>query len=235
MKTLNKNFFIAGKTLVIGSALALSLAGVAQAEIKNINASLYGNTWGEWSAQWAQWMLSIPKATNPTLDPSGAFCEVGQSGPVWFLAGTSGGDATRSCTIPAGKALFFPIANGMFGSAVFDCEPTAPGVPCNMNAIRKAAADATDAVFLEATVDGKKLSGMNKMRVTSPEYTVTFPADNVVDVPAGSYTPNVANGYYVMLKPLTPGIHRINFKWQFLEGAFAGSSGNVTYNLIVKK
>ena len=34
MKTRNKNFFIAGKTLVIGSALALSLAGVAQAEIQ---------------------------------------------------------------------------------------------------------------------------------------------------------------------------------------------------------
>lgn len=235
MITSNKNFVITVRKLAIGYVFSMSLAGVAQAEIKNINASQYGNTWGEWSAQWAQWVLSIPKAINPIWDTTGAFCEVGQSGPVWFLAGTVGGwDATRSCTIPAEKVLFFPITFKLNGTVAGDCKPGTVD-PCNMADMRKAAAEATDAVVLEATIDGKKLFGLNKMRVTSPEYTITLPNDNLVDLPAGSYSPNVSNGYYVMLKPLTSGFHKINFKWRFLEGVNAGISGNVTYNLTVKK
>ena len=34
-----------------------------------------------------------------------------QSGPVWFLAGTFGGKAERTCTIPSGKAILFPPIN----------------------------------------------------------------------------------------------------------------------------
>jgi hypothetical protein len=30
---------------------------------------------------------------------------------VWYLASTAGGAVTRSCTIPAGKTILFPIVN----------------------------------------------------------------------------------------------------------------------------
>ena len=66
---------------------------------------------GDWSAEWWQWVLGIPQATNPQLDTTGEFCDVNQpASPFWFLAGTFGGDAARSCTIPAGKLLFFPLS-----------------------------------------------------------------------------------------------------------------------------
>src|SRR5947207_2608039 len=55
------------------------------------DANAYGNTYGEWSARWWQWVLAIPVATNPNLDTTGAHCGEGQAGPVWFLAGTFGG------------------------------------------------------------------------------------------------------------------------------------------------
>ena len=75
----------------------------------------YGLSYGQWSARWWQFVFSIPAADNPQLHDDK--CEVGQSGPVWFLTGKfcveescqSFLSATRSCTIPAGKALFFPI------------------------------------------------------------------------------------------------------------------------------
>ena len=44
-------------------------------------------------------------------DTTGEFASLGQSGPVWFLAGTFGSTVTRTVTIPAGKTLFFPILN----------------------------------------------------------------------------------------------------------------------------
>src|ERR1019366_6616182 len=66
-------------------------------------------------AEWWQWAISIPVSHNPNFDNGD--CSIGQSGPVWFLgtricqAGVPGCDwtATRSCSVPARKALFFPI------------------------------------------------------------------------------------------------------------------------------
>src|SRR5437763_11387933 len=68
-------------------------------------SSPYGLTYGEWSARWWQWLLAIPPNVNPnfdgtSLDPDVATvndCAQGQSGPVWFLAGTFGGPAERAC------------------------------------------------------------------------------------------------------------------------------------------
>ena len=73
----------------------------------------FGKTYGAWSAAWWQYVFAQPASSNPLTDPTGAVCQAGQSGPVFFLVGTAGtGTATRDrCTLPAGKALFFPLVN----------------------------------------------------------------------------------------------------------------------------
>jgi hypothetical protein len=82
------------------------------------NSRPFGKTYGEWSAAHWQWLFSIPGPINPANDPTGVNAAVGQSGPVWFLAGSfcpepptpcSNFTLTRTITVPAGKALFFPI------------------------------------------------------------------------------------------------------------------------------
>src|SRR5947209_20498630 len=70
-------------------------------------------TYSELSAEWWQWLLGIPANMNPNLDTTGEFCDVDQSGPVWFLAGAFGGKFERACTLPAGKRLFFPVLNNI--------------------------------------------------------------------------------------------------------------------------
>src|SRR5436305_13154485 len=64
-----------------------------------------GLSYPQWSAQWWQWVWSIPYSINPLVDTTGIDCAVNQSrtGPAWFLAGTLGFNATRNCTIPAGR------------------------------------------------------------------------------------------------------------------------------------
>src|SRR4051812_39446710 len=47
-----------------------------------------GISTGEWTARWWRWALTQPIA--PYLDPDGRLCDLGQEGPVWFLAGTNG-------------------------------------------------------------------------------------------------------------------------------------------------
>ena len=71
----------------------------------------------ELSAAWWQWLLAIPTAESPTVDSTGENCGVNQEGPVWFLAGTTGGSAVRNCIIPAGKAILFPIITAEWSRA----------------------------------------------------------------------------------------------------------------------
>src|SRR5439155_740626 len=86
----------------------------------------HGKTHSEWAAAYWQWLLSIPADNNPLLDETGGFGDAGQSGKVWFLAGVTGSgnvSLTRSCTVSAGKALFFPIITTLWIST-----PGDPGV-----------------------------------------------------------------------------------------------------------
>ena len=70
------------------------------------------------TADWWRWVYAQPAVdvggtnTNPVLDSTGAYAATGQPdgiGPgnnYFFLAGTFGGDDTRTLTIPHGEALF---------------------------------------------------------------------------------------------------------------------------------
>ena len=71
------------------------------------------------TAKWWEWALAIPPNVNPLADETGENCDVDQKGPVWYLAGTTGGSVERDCIIPQGKAILFPIIN-VFCSEVTD-------------------------------------------------------------------------------------------------------------------
>ena len=204
--------------------------GPAVAQVLPPDSNAYGNTYGEWSARWWQWVLSIPEATNPNLDPTGAHCAEGQAGPVWFLAGTFGGSAIRACTVPAERALFFPLLNAAFGAATFDCAPTTPDVPCEVEVLRAAAAAVVDnPTTLEASVDGVPLQDLSAYRVPSPVFSLTLPEGAVLGLPSGTFAPMVSDGYWLMLAPLPAGAHIIHFKGV----SNSGFEVEVTYTLTV--
>jgi hypothetical protein len=174
------------------------------------DSSPYGNTYGEWTAQWWQWLMSIPAATNPNFDTTGANCGVGQSGPVWFLAGSFGGTFNRSCTIPAGKALLVTPLTTLDGSAGFDCDPTVPGVLCNINELRAFATENQDnPMALEVTIDGFRMRNLKDFRVQSPTFPITYPVGAVFGAPSGTLSPNNADGYWQLLAPLSAGKHAL--------------------------
>lgn len=222
---------------VIGGTLALGSVPEALADgIVPKHQLVRGNSYGDWSAQWWQWILSIPEATNPNLDTTGQFCGEGQAGPVWFLGGSFGNDPVdRTCTVPAGKLLFFPIVTSLFGSGVFDCDPTVPNVLCNLAELRQSADAALADVSLQLVIDGAAVPvrTLHRQRVTSPVLTLTYPEDNVVGEPAGTYSPQVADGYWVMLRALPPGDHTLDFRGEFLSGPFQGTVVDVGYALTV--
>ncbi|MFC8348873.1 signal protein [Streptomyces sp. NPDC057280] len=70
-------------------------------------------------SRWWSWAASEPEATNPVADEDGGDCARNQPKDVWFLAGTFGTQAARSCPVPAGVPLAFPLVNRIGGPA--DC------------------------------------------------------------------------------------------------------------------
>jgi hypothetical protein len=197
------------------SLLALSpvvaSAGNPNPGILPINSAPYGNSYGAWAAAWWQWALAIPEAQNPLVDPTGQYAGLNQNGPVFFLAGTLGNSAERNVTVPAGKAIFMPVHNWIFGAGVFDCDPTVPGVTCDVPTLReKAAAAATSVQTLETSIDGVPVKNLLNYRAMSPDtFSVTFPSGAVFGIPAGTLSPHVADGYWLMLAPLSSGSHTI--------------------------
>jgi hypothetical protein len=204
------------------------------------NSAPYGLTYGEWSAKWWQLVFSIPAPNNPLLHDDK--CEFGQSGRVWFLTGklctdTSSGcsfvTATRHCTVPAGKALFFPIANSEADNLGVD-------PPLDLESLRAAAKSNQNTVTnMTCEIDGVPVIGLDPpqtspYRVLSPVFSYTIPENNIyqaLGLPFGAQTvsPAVGDGVFLMLKPLHVGQHLIH-----LTANFAGGFGfDITYHLDV--
>jgi hypothetical protein len=185
------------------------------------------------TADWWQWALSIPKSINPLLDQTGENCMVGQRDVVWFLAGTFfGGSATRACSVPEDKTLFFPITNLSFFNSPNLCgQGNQSFTAAQERAAIKPIIDAVKA--LSVTVDGTDVKKTLLRRVQSQVFDVVLPDDNIftpdfAPCPAGIYSPTVDDGYYVSLGPLTPGTHTIHF-----HGEDALGIHDVTYTLDV--
>ncbi len=225
------------------SALAanLALAGQSAADNPGIVSPkdrVAGKTYGEWGDAWWQWVFSIPLANNPVADTSGQYAAVGQSGPVWFLAGTFGGDAERTVTVPADKWLFFPIVNQVWVNL-----PELGDNPWSKDQ-ESYARDLIGAVIDTATdvaceIDGVALNHIAAYRCRTPKggaFMVDVPPGDIwglVDyygLAPGLYGPSLQDGVYLMLEPLSTGQHTIHFTASLAGGFHL----EVTYHLTVQ-
>jgi len=192
------------------------------------------------SPQWEQWQLSIPASVNPALvttDPSRETCAIGQSGPVWFLAGVfGGGTATRNCQVPDNVSLLFPVINYVNINTPNVCGQGPTNIPVGqLRAPAKAFIDG--ASDLSVQLDGRPV-GMQ--RIVSATFAVALPLGNIFDspcvaaglgsVPGGVYSPAVDDGYYSLLYPLKAGNHTLRIKAKNTSQNF---SLDVTYILTV--
>jgi len=214
------------RSAVIACGFALGLmipVGVALADsnphVISPNDTVFGYKYSQWSAQWWQFVLSIPADVNPLTDESGSLCVVGQHGPVWFLMGAFGGTFTRTCSIPEGKTLFFPVLNLVDINVANQTakELRAEIAPC-MDAVSK----------LSVAIDGDNVQKLQeRFRVQSEVFEVAIPESGFLD--PGIYSPAVDDGYYVMLEPLKVGKHTLHIVGE----SSCGFGVDVTYHLAV--
>lgn len=186
-----------------------------------------GRTYSEWSAAWWQWAVSLPIDQNPFFDQGGCVNGAnGQSGKVWFLTGVinESGVADRTCTVPQGKAIFFPVVNVECSTLEVGTEWFRPD-PAELPACAAAFADGYTEKFCE--VDGVAVRNLAQYRVPSAVFPLTAPEDNVLGAPAGSGFA-ASDGYWIMLPPLPVGEHTIRFG-----GGSDSFALDITYHLTV--
>jgi len=172
--------------------------------------SWYGRTYEEWAAKWWQWAYSLPDdGTHPLTVDGEIDCSLGQKGKVWFLGGNLyGSEANRSCEVPPGKAIFFPIINIACSEWTGDDDPLAcaesPGVPPGAEFIMNP---------LSVKIDGKNVKRLERFLVVSQETFDLGPTPDpaIWGAPAGEETQGATRGYYVLLAPLSKGEHHIEF------------------------
>ncbi|MBO0885702.1 MAG: hypothetical protein J2P17_36285, partial [Mycobacterium sp.] len=221
-----------------------------------------GLTYAQWSAAQWQWTLEQQNvADSPVVDPSPGTpaqpepvnCALGQTGTVWFLAGATFlqgySTAYRSCSIPAGIYLFFPVID--VWSDNLNC-PGAPAFTLTGKQLRQLAQQQTDTIVnksMSVTVDGVAVKGLTNSSTAYREaangFSYTLPANNALSAfcpgnpwPAGTSPPNppgaYADGVYIMLAPLPIGVHHISFAAaESGTPTFGPASQNVTYTITV--
>lgn len=219
-------------SLIVGALLALAAAPPVNAQGDACNPEVfppqahpYGKTYGEWSASWWTWFMSLPVTgpiTHPGVDGPDFQVTEGQSGHVWFLAAPFGA-VTRTCTIPADKALFVGLLNAEASSLKGYGTSAADQLAA---AEEQAAAIAT--VF--CAIDGEEVRNLDHYEVASPQFTFTAPTPWFFGDIGGTGT-SVAVGYYVMLPPLSRGRHTIEFGGTLPS---YGLSMDMTYHLVVR-
>jgi hypothetical protein len=228
------------KTVLTIFAAVFLVTGVAfgRADVVSPSEAYLGMSYGDWSAAWWQWTTQLPDAKYLYVgDSDGHRCSdyVQTSAPVFFLVG--GGDehktAVRTCTVPRGKAIFLPIINVECSTL----EP-APWHGDNEYALRTCASNWVNPTVLRSlkvVLDGAPLNNLQNTRAQSPVFPFTSLTDtgNLGVKGTGS---SVADGYWVLLKPLSPGKHTIHFeaKWPPLSDGTGGNYQNVTYQLTIE-
>lgn len=194
----------------------------------------YGMSCGEWAVDWWQWALSIPQDLNPLNDSTGENATQGQpDGPVFFLAGTMGGGAERTVTVPAGKALFFPVVNSIWVN--LEDFGDAPWSPKQEAFARRVIGKTIDNVYdVSCEIDGwvvKDILDYRCRTAQQDEFMVWMPDSSLWGLPGpATYGPSVDDGIYLMLAPLPAGQHTIHFT---AAGA-TDPSVDVTYHLTVE-
>ena len=175
---------------------------------------LNGKTYEQWASAWWQWALQMPLtnsagAIHPLIDSPRFDVTASQTSDVWFLAAPFlarvHSTIERSCRIPSGKALFFPL---------FTVECSSIEAPPFYGATAEAQAAMAQS-WADLIVDILRAGWQAPLepgRLSRPEPADQHPCPSPVDPGPGRRQGHLSgDGYFVFLSPLPPGEHTLRF------------------------
>ena len=175
----------------------------------------FGSGYASWCEAWVKHIYSTPCDQNPLAASTENRNDHEQVGPVFFLAGTLGGTIERTATISATQGIFFPVLNYV---ATYPCPyagfKPAPGQSLKDFLMRKATEMVDQGTHMSVTLDDMRISDLIPYRVTTELfYFNALPELTCLDAcVTGELHPAQADGYWIMLRPLAPGQHKLQYK-----------------------
>ncbi|MDB4990473.1 MAG: putative signal peptide protein [Myxococcaceae bacterium] len=193
------------------------------------------------AAGYWKWLLPISGANSPWSDTTGAHCGENQSGFVWYLAnsaptlsgptstGPSSIPVTRSCTVPVGRTIVFPVIGRVIVAA--------PGTmaPYNTESYlrQQVKFDPASVLELAVTLDGVAVPNPIRYYEDSDLFSFTIRPGSTSDLAPGFYSAGVDANFFFAVQPLLPGHHTLHFRGVLDVGEGFTSTVDVTYNLTV--
>ncbi len=166
------------------------------------NSRVQGQTYGEWSAKWWQYVLSIPTPDNPLTGGTGNQCVYQRIGNVGLVAVDPLVGETIECQVPVGMMLYLDILSAECSTVE---EP--PFYGGNEEELR-ACALSFSFTDLQASIDGRAVQNLDQYIHLSPLFEFTLPEDNILYTDE-SLGESVSNSAHLILSPLRPGEHTI--------------------------
>jgi hypothetical protein len=208
-----KKWYPESTSKILVSILSLTFIApsfIIPAHASDVNPSVYptdsspfGTHYKDWIAKWWQWNVGIPASQHPRDHYSPEKCTVNQNGSVWFLPDILTGKEDRSCTIASDKGILVPLLTG-------ECE-NSEGQPQTDVELKQCSMAGDEFGAISATLDGKSIENLNTYRTDTGFFNITIVKDNIFDTPTGTYRAT-ADGFFVFLKPLSPGNHELHLK-----------------------
>jgi hypothetical protein len=174
----------------------------------------------ELSANWWQYVYSIPSEDNPFFydiksDPQGDKAQINQEPPVFYFVGTfdESGEVTRQVEIAPNEGyqyLFMPLVNNQWDEVQLEGLTNQ-----QIQGVAQAIADTAlvEGGSLFASIDGVPIKDLEDYRQASGRFTYDLPDNNILGFPSQTVENAFADGFYlgIDLTALSPENHTINF------------------------
>ena len=168
--------------------------------------------------------MTLTHAQQTVITGTGAVdCSIGQAGQVWFIGWSrTNSVSNRSCSVPAGTALFLPV--------IAEAGTTAgAGNPITPQELRQATThDIDGASHLFARVDGVRIRHLSRFRAVTPFFYTRMLRNDILNLPEGTLISAIGDGYWLMISPLDPGVHHLR-----VAGTIHGDTREVSYTINV--
>jgi hypothetical protein len=199
------------------------------------NSKPYGQSYEDHIKNYWKLMLSIPQSQNPMEDKTGERCTFGQeksNSSVFYLPGSTGGPSALTCKLKAGQGIFIPIIT------VEASQAEAPKATIEeLHKIAKEDQDSVTSLYLKLNDREYSEEELRKFRTHTKEFEVMFPEGALFGASVGPSVA-VADGYYVITEPLSPGNYSLHIKGSLgclnPECTEPSYAGDLKYNLVVQ-
>jgi hypothetical protein len=179
-------------------------------EIFKRNENPFNQSYEDHVKNYWKFICQLPKDKNPAIDNDGQKDEIANqnsNAPFFYLNFSKDGGSLveRKCRVPSEKGVFIPV----MGVEVSEKEVQNSSV----DQLKKIAKKDQDSVKddLSLRLDGNEVNNLHSFRVPTDAFELNFPENALFDVSPGT-SQAVADGFYIITKPLSPGTHTIEFK-----------------------